>query len=61
MKDMLKRNAVRYISAEELGRYPGIKFYIAHHDVLSPSSSSTPMREVFNRSANLKGGLALTV
>ena len=59
MEDMLKRNAAREISEEELKKYPGTKFYIAHHVVLSPSSASSPMRVVFNSSAKLKGGLSL--
>ena len=59
MEDMLERDAARNISEEEIRKYPGAKFYIAHHDVLSPYSSSTPMRVVFNSSAKLKGALSL--
>lgn len=60
MEDMLERNAARDIIDEELRRYPGTKFYIAYHDVLSQSSSSTTtIRVVFNSSTKLKGGLSL--
>ena len=59
MHDMLERKAARLVSEEELRKYSGTKFYIAHHDVLSPASSSTPMRVVFNSSARLKCSFSL--
>ena len=59
MDDILERNAARNVSEEELRNYPGTKFYIAHHVVMSPSSASTPMRVVFNSSAKLKGDISL--
>ena len=59
MDDMLERKAARPIYDRELKSYPGPKFYIAHHDVLSPHSMSTPMRVVFNSSARVKGGPSL--
>ena len=41
MNDMLERNVARKVSEKELKEYSGPKFYIAHHDVLSPQSAST--------------------
>ena len=55
MNDMLERKVARLVTKEELINYTGPKFYIAHHDVLSPHSKSTPMRVVFNSSARIKG------
>ena len=57
--DMLKREVARRISDHELQEYTGAKFYISHHDVMSPRSVSTPMRVVFNSSARIKGGISL--
>ena len=57
--DMLERKVARRVSDNELRNYAGPKFYISHHDVLSPQSVSTPMRVVFNSSARIKGGLSL--
>ena len=59
MEDMIDRKVAREVSQHELKNYSGPKFYIAHHDVLSPYSISTPMRVVFNSSAHIKGGLSL--
>ena len=59
INDMVQRKVARLISEEELGTYPGKKFYIAHHDILSPNSVSTPMRVVFNSKAKVKGGVSL--
>ena len=56
---MLKREVARRISDHELQEYTGAKFYISHHDVMSPRSVSTPMRVVFNSSARIKGGISL--
>ena len=53
--DMLERKVARHVSKEELKEYTGPKFYISHHDVLKPDSSSTPLRIVFNSSAKIKG------
>ena len=52
---MLERRAARNVSEEELKAYTGPKFYISHHDVLRPDSSSTPLRIVFNSSAKING------
>ena len=57
--DMLKRNVARRVGDEELRNYKGTKFFLSHHDVLSPQSKSTPMRVVFNSSARMKGCVSL--
>ena len=55
MKDMLDRKAARKVTEEELRRYPGPKFYLAHHGVLKLESKSTLSRVVFNSSARFYG------
>ena len=57
--DMVERKVARRVTDQELKEYQGPIFYIAHHDVLSPQSVSTPMRVVFNSSARTRGGLSL--
>jgi len=59
IKDMLDRKVARKVTEQELREYKGPVFYIAHHDVLSPQSASTPMRVVFNSSARTRGGMSL--
>ena len=54
--DMLDIKVARQMTEQELKRYPGPKFYIVHHDVLSPQSTSNPIRVVFNSSAKTKVG-----
>ena len=49
--DMVDRNAARKVTREELEKYNGPKFYIIHHGVFKPNSTSTPLRIVFNTSA----------
>ena len=59
IQDMLDRKVARRITEQELSRYQGPKFYLAHHGVLSPQSVSTRMRVVFNSSARTRGRLSL--
>ena len=53
--DMLRRNAARHVSDEEVVNYAGGKFYISHFEVLNPKSKSTPCRIVYNSSARFQG------
>ncbi|KAJ8032137.1 hypothetical protein HOLleu_25575 [Holothuria leucospilota] len=53
--DMLQRGVAREIGEEELLEYKGPVHYIAHHAVEKPDSESTPLRIVFNSSANYRG------
>ena len=55
MQDMLDRGAARKVSQEEISKYGGAQFYIAHHAVFKPESKSTPCRIVFNSSAKYAG------
>ena len=55
MSDMLKMNVCRRIDTRELETYTGPKFYIAHQAVRQPDSKSTPLRIVFNSSADYNG------
>ena len=51
IQDMIDRGAARKVTREELDNYKGTKYYIAHHGVFKPESTSTPLRIVFNTSA----------
>ena len=53
--NMKERNVTRKISVEEMQSYAGPVYYIPHHEVLKPSSSSTPLRIVFNASTKYMG------
>ena len=55
VKDMVDRGVARKLSKDELANYKGPIHYISHHEVLKPDSKSTPVRIVFNSSANYMG------
>ena len=55
IKDMVTRRVARKLSNTELTLYKGPVHYIGHHEVLKPDSKSTPVRIVFNSSANYMG------
>ncbi|XP_071948741.1 uncharacterized protein [Antedon mediterranea] len=53
--DMLQRKVARKLSDSEMRSYKGPVHYISHHGIAKPDSKSTPLRIVFNSSANYKG------
>ena len=55
VRDMVQRGVARKLTKEELNNYKGPIYYISHHEVLKPDSKSTPVRIVFNSSANYMG------
>ena len=54
-KYKLERKVAKRISDEELVKYKGPVFYLAHHAVVKEDSKSTPCRVVFNSSAKMFG------
>ncbi|XP_068235731.1 uncharacterized protein [Palaemon carinicauda] len=52
---MLSRGVARKLSWKEMREYDGPIHYIHHHEVLKENSTSTPVRIVFNSSADYKG------
>ena len=55
MEERINRNVARKVSEEELNSYKGPSYYLSHHEVLKPESTSTPCRIVFNSSAKYQG------
>ena len=52
---MVNREVARKLSKDEIIDYKGPVHFISHHEVLKPDSKSTPVRIVFNSSANYMG------
>ena len=55
IEDMKRRGVCRKVSEEEIMNYGGPVHYLPHHEVIKPDSTSTPLRIVFNSSAQFRG------
>ena len=55
IEDVIHRGVAKKLTYEDLESYDGPIHYISHHEVLKPDSKSTPVRIVFNSSANYMG------
>ena len=54
-EEMNALNFARKLSDVEIKDYKGPVHYVSHHEVLRPEKKSTPIRIVFNSSANFQG------
>ena len=54
-EDFIERGVVTEISEKEDKEYAGPAFYVSHHEVFKPDSSSTPVRLVINSSLKYNG------
>nr|XP_054771128.1 uncharacterized protein LOC129279041 [Lytechinus pictus] len=55
MEEMVAMNFARKLSEGEMVSYTGPVHYVSHHAVIRPEKKSTPVRIVFNSSANYQG------
>ena len=55
IEDLLERGVLAEITEEEERNYNGPVFYISHHEVFKPDSSTTPIRLVINSSLKYSG------
>ncbi|CAB3989230.1 RNA-directed DNA polymerase from transposon BS [Paramuricea clavata] len=55
IQDMVQRSVARKLTQAEIENYDGPVYYLSHHEVLKPESTSTPCRIVFNLSAKFQG------
>ena len=53
--DLVKRGVLVEIPKEEQESYDGPVYYVSHHEVFKPGSSSTPLRIVINSSLQFHG------
>ena len=53
--DMLNRNVAKKLTSGEIADYHGPVHYIPHHGVYKSTSSSTPLRIIFNSSSSFMG------
>ena len=54
--DMIRPGGLaRKLTKEKLDEYTGPVHYLSHHEVITPESTSTPCRVIFNSSAKCNG------
>ena len=55
IQDLLDRRVAIKLTNTEMREYSGPVHYLSHHEVINKEKQSTPLRIVFNASANYKG------